>query len=297
MVEQLGVIGCGLMGGSFALALRQAGQVGRVVGYSRSPQARQQALTRGVIDVAANTVAEAVVGSDVVLVAVPVAATEATLREITPHLKPQAWCMDVGSTKGDVVQAARRAMGARVSHFVPAHPIAGKELAGVEHADAQLYGGRLVVLTPQSDTSTSVTEQARALWSSVGGRVEVMSAQAHDSAFAAVSHLPHLLAFAYMKGLMEQAEGEEFLRLAGPGFRDFSRIAGSDSAVWRDILLGNSQAVLQQLTHFRDALDALASQVKAGDGAQLQRIIAEVAQERRAWPSNPSDASSASSDE
>lgn len=283
MIQQLGIVGCGLMGGSVALALRRAEQVQRVVGYSRSTATRQQALTLGVIDQAADTVAQAVQGSEVVLVAVPVAATESTLREVAAHLGPRAWCMDVGSTKSDVVQAAARTLGAALPRFVPAHPIAGKELAGVEHADAHLYEDRLVVLTPQAETLPECIEQAHALWRAVGARVETMTAAAHDAAFAAVSHLPHVLAFAYMKGLMSQAEGQEFLRLAGPGFRDFSRIAGSDSAVWRDILLSNSQAVLQQVAAFKDGLQAFETWMRSDDGAALEQAIAAVAQERRHW--------------
>ena len=286
MVRQLGIIGCGLMGGSFALALRQAHQVQRVVGYSRSPEARQQALALGVIDVAAESVAQAVTGSDVVLVAVPVAATEDTLREVGHHLDPQALCMDVGSTKVQVMQAAERALGPRLECFVPAHPIAGKELAGVGHADAQLYRDRLVVLTPDANAPAGAAARldlARELWHAVGARVEVMTAQAHDTAFAAVSHLPHLLAFAYMKGLMDQPEGHEFLRRAGPGFRDFSRIAGSDGVVWRDILLSNAHATLAQLAEFRQALDAFERWLRAGQGPELQRAIEGVANERRGW--------------
>ena len=283
MIQQLGVIGCGLMGGSFALALRRAGRVQRVVGYSRSAAARQHALSLGVIDQAADTVAQAVQGSDVVLVAVPVAATASALREVAAHLGPRAWCMDVGSTKSDVVQAAAQTLGPALPRFVPAHPIAGKELAGVEHADAHLYEDRLVVLTPQAETLTACTDHACALWSAVGARVEIMTAPAHDAAFAAVSHLPHVLAYAYMKGLMSQADGPEFLRLAGPGFRDFSRIAGSDPAVWRDILLSNAQAVLQQVAAFKEGLQAFESWMRAGDGAALEQAIANVAQERRRW--------------
>lgn len=286
MVRQLGVIGCGLMGGSFALALRQARQVQRVVGYSRSSEARQQALSLGVIDVAAENVAQAVTGSDVVLVAVPVAATEETLREVGLHLDSHALCMDVGSTKVQVMEAAERALGPRWDCFVPAHPIAGKELAGVGHADAQLYRDRLVVLTPAANTSAGAVarlDRASGLWRAAGARVEVMTAQAHDAAFAAVSHLPHLLAFAYMKGLMNQSERHEFLRRAGPGFRDFSRIAGSDAVVWRDILLSNSQATLSQLAQFRQALDQFERWLRAGQGSELQGAIEEVATERRRW--------------
>ena len=309
MFAQLGVIGCGLMGGSFALALKEAGLVQRVVGYSRSETARSQALSLGVIDATAHSAAQAAQGSDLVLLAVPVAATEATLREVADHLGPGTLCMDVGSTKGNVVEAAQRALRSldarsgsptdrALQRFVPAHPIAGKESAGVEHADGHLYRDRLVVLTPLAENPKDLVSRARQTWEAVGARVEIMTAQAHDAAFAAVSHLPHLLAFAYMKGLMAQADGSEFLRLAGTGFRDFSRIAGSDPVVWRDILLGNGPQVLQQLAEFRSALQTLENLVRDGDGAALQALIAEVAPTRRNWQltSSVSNASSSGSE-
>jgi prephenate dehydrogenase len=199
----------------------------------------------GVIDQTAESALLAVAGSDIVLMAVPVAATDATFKAIRQLVKPEVLLMDVGSTKRDVVDAARRTLRERIGSFVPAHPIAGKELAGVEHADAQLYRDRQVILTPIAQTQRELVVQAEQLWTALGCQVRIMSAEDHDAAFAAVSHLPHLLAFAYLAGVMQQKESEAFLQLAGPGFRDFTRIAASDPDVWRDILSANQAEVLK----------------------------------------------------
>ncbi|HBK00158.1 MAG TPA: prephenate dehydrogenase/arogenate dehydrogenase family protein, partial [Delftia acidovorans] len=192
--EQLGLIGCGLMGGSFALALKQAGLVKRVVGYSKSPSTTERARQMGVIDVEAPSALLAAAGADLVLLAVPVAATEATLKSIKHLVTPEMMIMDVGSTKVDVVHAARSALRDQLGSFVPAHPIAGKEVSGVEHSDPQLYKGAQVILTPTERTLTDHLQKARSLWELLGCRVRAMSPEAHDSAFATVSHLPHLLA-------------------------------------------------------------------------------------------------------
>ncbi|RYY84861.1 MAG: prephenate dehydrogenase/arogenate dehydrogenase family protein, partial [Comamonadaceae bacterium] len=237
MFEQLGLIGCGLMGGSFALALKKAKLVKRVVGYSKSPSTTERARQLGVIDLAAPSALLAVSGADLVLVAVPVAASEATFKSIKHGLSAETLVMDVGSTKGDVIEAARRGLQELFTCFVPAHPIAGKEVSGIEHAEATLFKGRQIVLTPVRATLRSNLQRASRTWTALGGDVIQMTPEAHDGAFAAVSHLPHLLAFAFINGIAGQADGKRFLALAGPGFRDFSRIAASDPAVWRDILL------------------------------------------------------------
>ena len=214
MFNQLGVIGCGLMGGSFALALKRAGLVKQVVGYSKSPTTTAKARQLGVIDVEAPSALLAVSGADIVLVAVPVAATEATFKAIRHLIHKDMLLMDVGSTKRDVVDAARRVLRDQVGVFVPAHPIAGKEVAGVEHADSELYHGRQVILTPIERTQTAQLDRATQLWKALGCHVRQMSPESHDAAYAAVSHLPHLLAFAYINGLAAQADGREFMALA-----------------------------------------------------------------------------------
>ena len=271
------------MGGSFALALKRAGLVRRVVGFSPSEATRQRALAMGVIDAVALGAGQAAQGSDVVLLAVPVAATQSTLAGLAEALSPQTLLMDVGSTKRDVVQAAEFALGDKLATFVPAHPIAGKEVAGVAHADVNLYTGCQVILTPMEKTGTAQLAQAQALWTALGAQVRLMSALDHDSAFAAVSHLPHMLAFAAMNAVNSQAQAADLLSLAGPGFRDFTRIAASDPAVWRDILHANRDQLLLQSGHLREALQAFETALAQGDSSALQALITTASQSRAAW--------------
>ena len=288
MFEQLGLIGCGLMGGSFALALKRAKLVKRVVGYSKSPSTTERARQLGVIDVAAPSALLAVSGADIVLLAVPVAASEATFKAIRHGISADTLVMDVGSTKGDVIEAARNGLQKQFASFVPAHPIAGKEVSGIEHAEASLFTGRQVVLTPVKTTLRSNVQRASQVWSGIGANVVTMTHEEHDAAFAAVSHLPHLLAFAYTNALIGQPQGDRFLSLAGPGFRDFSRIAASDPVMWRDVLLANREQVLQQSQAFRKALEDLEALMSAGDLQGLEQSIAGASKARAAWKPNSS---------
>lgn len=283
MFNQLGVIGCGLMGGSFALALKRAGLVKRVVGYSKSPSTTDRAKKLGVIDVAAESALLAVSGSDIVLLAVPVAASEATFKAIRHLVEPGVLFMDVGSTKRDVVDAARRVLKERVGSFVPAHPIAGKEVAGIQNADPALYSGRQVILTPLSQTDNELVQKATDVWSAIGCQVLKMTPENHDAAFAAVSHLPHLLAFAYFSAVVKQPAGKDFLSLAGPGFRDFTRIAASDPQVWRDILMSNREEILKQSMRFRHALDAMEHVMRSGNVEALEDLIRKSSDARASW--------------
>ena len=283
MFNQLGVIGCGLMGGSFALALKRAGLVKRVVGYSKSPSTTERARTLGVIDVAAESALVAVSGSDIVLIAVPVAATETTFKAIRQLIEPGVLVMDVGSTKRDVVDAARRVLREKLVSFVPAHPITGKEVSGIQNADAGLYNGRQVILTPLAQTSPELVQKATDTWSAMGAQVLKMTADNHDAAFAAVSHLPHLLAFAYFSAVVNQPAGRDFLSLAGPGFRDFTRIAASSPETWRDILVANREEVLKQSQKFRHALDALEHAMREGNADALEGLIRGPADGRQNW--------------
>ena len=285
MFNQLGVIGCGLMGGSFALALKRAGLVQHVVGYSKSPTTTELAKRMGVIDVAAESALRAVAGSDVVLISVPVSATEATFNAIRAGIKEGMLVMDVGSTKRDVVDTARRVLRDKnqLTHFVPAHPIAGSEQSGVAHADATLYNGRQVILTPLPQTQPELLQKATDVWTAIGAQVLRMTPENHDAAFAAVSHLPHLLAFACFSAIAGQPAGRDFLSLAGPGFRDFTRIAASDPAVWRDILLANREEVLKQSQRFRFSLDALEHAMLAGNAQALEDMIRSASESRAAW--------------
>ncbi len=281
--QRLALIGCGLMGGSFALALREAGLVQTIVGFSASDKTRQRALERQVIDQACNSVAEAVQGADLVLLAVPVGAMHASFAAMRNVLQPSALLMDVGSTKCDVIAAAQVTLGERLSCFVPAHPIAGKEVAGIEHAEATLYQDRRTILTPLPQTGIHKMQAAHEVWTAIGSHVSTMTAQAHDATFAAVSHLPHMLAFAAVNALRTQPQGAAFLEMAGPGFRDFSRIAASDPSVWRDILSANKTEVLTQVMHFRAALDQFERVLQQGDTAALQQLIQQASDVRSAW--------------
>jgi prephenate dehydrogenase len=283
MFEQLGLIGCGLMGGSFALALKRAGLVKRVVGYSKSPSTTERARQMGVIDVEAPSALLAVSGADIVLLAVPVSATEATFKAIRHLLTGNTLVMDVGSTKRDVVDSARRVLRDHVGSFVPCHPIAGKEVSGVEHADPDLYAGRQVIITPIERTQVGHLNRAVAVWEAIGAKVQQMSPEAHDAAFAAVSHLPHLIAFALMNAIADQPKGREFLSLAGPGFRDFTRIAASDPKMWRDILLANRQELLAQSQLFRETLVAMEKAMEDGSSDQLETLIDQASQLRANW--------------
>jgi len=296
MFEQLGLIGCGLMGGSFALALKRAKLVKRVVGYSKSPSTTERARQLGVIDVAAPSALLAVSGADIVLLAVPVAASEATFKAIRHGISNDTLVMDVGSTKGDVIEAARNGLQKQFASFVPAHPIAGKEVSGIEHAEASLFTGRQVVLTPVKATLRSNVQRASQVWSGIGAHVVTMTHEEHDAAFAAVSHLPHLLAFAYTNAIAGQPQGDRFLSLAGPGFRDFSRIAASDPVMWRDVLLANREQVLQQSQAFRKALLDLEALMIAGDLQALEHSIAAASKARAAWKPNSSADTSAQQD-
>ena len=283
MFEQLGLIGCGLMGSSFALALKRAGLVKRVVGYSKSPSTTERARQMGVIDIEAPSALLAVSGADIVLLAVPVSATEATFKAIRHLITPNTLIMDVGSTKSDVVDAARRVLRDRLGCFVPAHPITGKEVSGVEHADVNLYKGKQVVLTPIERTYTSQLQKAVSVWTALGCHVVQMSPHAHDAAYAAVSHLPHLISFALMNSIAGQAQGADYLSLAGPGFRDFTRIAASDPKMWRDILIANREELLAQSKIFHQTLQSLEKLIFDSDGDGLEKLIEHASETRANW--------------
>jgi prephenate dehydrogenase len=283
MFEQLGLIGCGLMGGSFALALKRAGLVKRVVGYSKSPSTTERARQMGVIDVEAPSALLAVSGADIVLLAVPVSATEATLKAIRHLVSRDMLIMDVGSTKQDVVDAGRRVLRDNISSFVPCHPIAGKEHSGVEHADPDLYAGKQVILTPIDRTDPAKMQKATRVWEALHCHVVEMSPDEHDAAFAAVSHLPHLIAFALMNGIATQERGRAFLSVAGPGFRDATRIAAADPKMWRDILLANRQELLAQSKLFQEALRAMEQMIETGNAEALETAIGQASEIRAHW--------------
>ncbi|HEX7887914.1 MAG TPA: prephenate dehydrogenase/arogenate dehydrogenase family protein [Ramlibacter sp.] len=283
MFEQLGLIGCGLMGGSFALAMKRAGLVKRVVGYSKSPSTTERARQMGIIDVEAPSALLAVSGADLVLLAVPVSATEATFKAIRHLITNNMLIMDVGSTKRDVVDAARKVLRDHIGSFVPAHPITGKEVSGVEHTDPELYRGKQVVLTPIDKTQPGHLKRAQELWEGLGCHVQQMAPEAHDAAFAAVSHLPHLLAFALVHAISSQPQGKDFLSLAGPGFRDFTRIAASDPKMWRDVMLANRLELVEQAKMFQRSLLNMLQEAEQGNGEKLEEMIAQASLVRTHW--------------
>ena len=281
IVDKLAVIGTGLIGGSFALALKQAGAVREVLGVGRNPARLTVARELGLIDRAVDWPEAG--QADCILLALPVGETEAVLQQLAPHLKVGAIVADAGSTKLNVVAAARAVLGARFADFVPGHPIAGSEQSGPGAARADLYLGRKVVLTPQADTRADALATVRALWEAAGAQVEMLDAALHDRVFAAVSHLPHLAAFALVDELAKRADGETFFRFAASGFRDFTRIAGSSPEMWRDIALGNREALLLELDAYVAALQALRSAVSAEDAAALLAIFSRARAAREHW--------------
>ena len=217
------------------------------------------------------------------LIAVPVAATEATFKSIRHLVSPTMLIMDVGSTKRDVVDAARRALREHIGSFVPAHPIAGREVSGIEYADPDLYAGRQIILTPIERTFTAQLQRAVEVWTALGCKVQQMAPEQHDAAFAAVSHLPHLIAFALMNSIAGQAEGKEYLSLAGPGFRDFTRIAASDPKIWRDILIANREELLQQSKVFQRSLHALELLLSGSNAEALEGLLEQASSIRANW--------------
>lgn len=281
--ERVAVIGVGLIGGSFALALKAANACGRVVGAGRNPQNLGRALERGVIDAVAGSALEAARDADLVLVAVPVAQTATVLTSIAQALAPDSVITDAGSTKRDVVAAARAALGGRFTRFVPGHPIAGAEHSGAAAAQADLFRGKRVVLAPLAETAPDALARAEAAWQACGARLFRMSPQEHDAVFAAVSHLPHLLAYALVHDIAGRADSAQLFGYAASGFRDFTRIASSDPEMWRDICLANRDALLAELDRYAGELSALRPMIERGDGDALERVFAEARAARERW--------------
>jgi len=280
---KLALIGVGLIGGSAAAAWRAAGAVKQVTGFDTDPTAADRGCARGVLDAQAGSVAEAVDDADIVLVAVPVLAMRGVFREIARHAGRGAVITDVGSTKASVIEAASAAFGAGegLTRFVPGHPIAGRELPGVESSDAQLFRGKLVITTPTSSTDPAALARVEALWQQAGARVARMDATDHDRIFAAVSHLPHLLAFGLVASIASEVDGDRKMEFAGAGFRDFTRIAASSPAMWRDVCLANRSTLSAELQRYRDLLAQLQTAVDAGDATFLERTFAAASEARR----------------
>ena len=278
---RLVVIGLGLIGGSFAKGLRERGLCREVIGVDLDPESRRLAVELGVVDRCEVDLAAACQGADIIQLAVPILAMEKLLTELAKLDLGTTVLTDVGSAKGNVVRAARLAFTGKAVRFVPGHPIAGSEQSGVEASNAQLFRRHKVILTPCEQSDESALAMVDALWRELGADVEHMEVEHHDQVLAATSHLPHLLAFTLVDSLAKRSENLEIFRYAAGGFRDFTRIAGSDPVMWHDIFLANREAVLRTLDVFRDDLDALRDAVDAGDGHQLLGVFtrARVARE------------------
>lgn len=286
-IRKLAICGVGLIGGSFACALKQAGAVERVVGVGRNAERLKQASALGVIDEIASSLAAAVSEADLILLATPVGQTAKLLAEIAPALSPSAVISDVGSTKSDVVDVARRALGPAFARFVPGHPIAGAETSGVGAAYADLFRGRQVVLTPEAETDAAALERVRAMWQACGAEVSLLDARTHDAIFASVSHLPHLLAFALVDMMAQRDNAAQLFSFCGSGFRDFTRIASSSPEMWRDIALANRDALLRELKSYRSELDKLEQLIFDGDGAALEQLFSRARESRDRYLGQP----------
>jgi prephenate dehydrogenase len=280
---RLAVIGVGLIGGSFALALKQAKAVSHVVGVGRDPANLKLALERGAIDSMAPDAAAAARGADLILISTPVAQFPRILGAITSNLDAKTVVTDAGSTKRDVVAAARKALGKKISQFVPAHPIAGAEKSGVAAASAELFRGKRVVLTPLHENPADDISKVEAAWSSCGARISRMDPDEHDAVLAAVSHLPHLLAFALVHDVARRENSAQLFSFAAGGFRDFTRIASSHPEMWRDICIANRDRLLDELKSYSSKLGSVQKLLEAGDAAGLEKLFASARDARNKW--------------
>ncbi|MGH8624577.1 MAG: prephenate dehydrogenase [Gammaproteobacteria bacterium] len=272
-IEHLGLIGVGLIGGSLARALRQAGAVSHITGFSINLPELKKAVELGVIDAYAKNAAETVAGADMVVVAVPLGAMGSVFAEISPALANETVVTDVGSVKRCVIQDARANLGRHWTRFVPAHPVAGTERSGVAASFAQLFDRHRVVLTPLADTELGAVQRVAAMWESAGAVVECMSVDDHDLILAASSHLPHVLAYVLVQTLATQARCDDIFRLAAGGFADFTRIASSDPRMWHEIVLANRDAILTITERFGENVEALLSALRSGDGEGITKVF------------------------
>lgn len=277
------IFGVGLIGGSCSLALRKAGAVTEVVGFGRSAATLNEAKQLGILDRIGDDVAREVNDADIVLVAPPVAQMAEVFKRIAPHLGVNTLVTDGGSTKGDVVAAARTSLGNKLSQFVPAHPIAGGEKSGASAALADLYQGKRVVLTPLSENSPDSVARVRKMWELCGANVSELTAEQHDTVFAAVSHLPHLLSFALVHDLAKRDNKDQLLSFAASGFRDFTRIAASSPEMWRDICMANRDALMVELQQYVAELHVLHQALESNDAAKLEEIFSLAREVRSAW--------------
>lgn len=279
----------GLIGGSFALALKKA-SAHQIIGIGRSLESLNEALSLGVIDAFSDSqeasIHKALDSTDLIFIAAPVAQTASILKCIKPHLRNNTIITDAGSTKSDVLACAKEVLGGQFNQFVGGHPIAGAEKSGVSAATADLFSGKNVVLTPSPEANINAVSRVTDYWQSCGANVSEMSAQTHDSIFAAVSHLPHLLAFALVDDIASRPNAQQLFSFAASGFRDFTRIAGSHPEMWRDISLANKTALLNELNTYQNELSQIKELLSNEDGAGLQALFERASVARNAWPKN-----------
>jgi len=288
MIRRLAILGVGLIGGSLARALRDAGHVQEIVGFGRGLANLQRAVELGVVDRIETSLSAAVNAADMVVLATPVGTMSEILKIIAPYLGSDTVVTDVGSVKGSVVSVARSALGKKLDGFVPGHPIAGTERSGVEASLANLFVGRRVVLTPLPENKPETILRVRAMWQAAGAEVVEMSVEHHDEILAATSHLPHLLAYALVDMLAQMEDKREVFAFAAGGFRDFTRIASSDPVMWRDISLANRSAIVQMLKHYRGELDGLIQAIANSEGEKLQQLFTRAKATRDALMNNDS---------
>ncbi|MCK9388617.1 MAG: prephenate dehydrogenase/arogenate dehydrogenase family protein [Sulfuritalea sp.] len=283
MLNKVVICGVGLIGGSFALGLKAAGAVGEIVGLGRTAAPLEEAKRLGVIDRIASDWADALHGADLVLLAMPVGQMAPVLVAMATHLSPETVVTDGGSTKSDVVAAARAALGEKVRQFVPGHPIAGAEKSGVAAAQANLYADKRVVLTPLAENAAASVARVQGAWEACGARVSQLAAEDHDRVFAAVSHLPHLLAFALVHDFAQRPNSDQLFGFAAGGFRDFTRIASSHPEMWRDICIANRHALLLELDAYMVELMRTRVLLAGGDAAGLEALFSTARARRDAW--------------
>lgn len=280
MIDRLAIIGVGLIGGSLALALKQAGEVKHVVGCGRNEKNLIKGVELGVIDSYQVSIADAVKGADIVVLAIPLGSMQTVFEEIAGAISSQTVITDVGSAKASVVQVATECLGERIRQYVPGHPIAGTEKSGVEAGFASLYQNRKVILTPLESTDKDAIETIDKMWRHCGASIEYLSVQHHDKVLAATSHLPHMLAFALVTFLSGLNDHDEIFRYAAGGFRDFTRIASGDPVMWRDVCLSNGDALLSLIDAYKDELDLVSDAIKNQDADRLLELFSKAKSER-----------------
>ena len=281
-IEKLVLVGAGLIGGSFSLALRAAGAVGKVVGVGRTAASMAEAMRLGIVDEVASDFSCAA-DATMVMLAMPVGQTQSVLHALAPHVGPATVVTDAGSTKGDVIAAARAELGAALPRFVPGHPVAGTEQSGPEAGFAELFDGRWCILTPVAGTDPTAVEKLKNFWERCGSKVDTMDPGHHDLVLAIVSHVPHLIAYNIVGTAadLETVTQSEVIKYSASGFRDFTRIAASDPTMWRDIFLNNREAVLEMLGRFNEDLSVLQRAIRYGDGDALFNLFTRTRAIRR----------------